>query len=297
MTSRPALYIFGEVLFDCFPGGEQVLGGAPFNVAWHLHALGDQPHFISRVGTDAWGDRILAAMEAWEMDRSWVQRDPQHPTGRVEVEIIDNEPSYQIVPDSAYDFIARDALKTLPPGSILYHGSLALRSEETRAAFARLCQEAKPAIFLDVNLRSPWWQKQDLFTWLQEARWVKLNQDELCQLGFSGADLNQQMAELQNRFDLEQLILTRGAEGALVRTAAGDFHSQPPEKSVKLVDTVGAGDAFSAIYLHGLLADWPVAKTLARAQQFASRVIGLRGATTTEANFYADFNRLLQADD
>ena len=78
-TGRPIL--IGEVLFDCFPDGSRVLGGAPFNVAWHLQAFGLDPLLISRVGADQAGDEVLAAMESWGMDRTGVQRDEELPTG------------------------------------------------------------------------------------------------------------------------------------------------------------------------------------------------------------------------
>ena len=97
------------------------------------------------------------------------------------------------------------------------------------------------------------------------------------------------MAELQTTCELEQLIVTRGEQGALVRTINGEFHSHRPEKAERLVDTVGAGDAFSAIYIHGLRAGWPISATLANAQKLASKVVGIRGAITTDAAFYQDF--------
>ena len=84
-NSRP--YIFGEVLYDCFPDGEQVLGGAPFNVAWHLQALGDSPTLISRVGMDARGKQIIESMRSWGMDTSIMQQDSEKPTGIVSIKI------------------------------------------------------------------------------------------------------------------------------------------------------------------------------------------------------------------
>jgi fructokinase len=291
MSEAPGLTIFGEVLFDCFPSGEQVLGGAPFNVAWHAQALGDRPRLISRVGADELGEKILAAMHVWGMDTAGIQIDPDHPTGRVAVRIEGNEPSYHIQPDCAYDFIAAESLGQRPSGGILYHGTLGLRNRTSRTAFDRLAQNPDLAIFLDVNLRSPWWQKEEVFGWLERARWVKLNQDELRLLGFAAADLRQAMARLQTQFQLEQIILTRGEQGGLVRTCGGAYHQVAAETAQPIVDTVGAGDAFTAIYLHGLLTGWPVTETLAAAQRFAGKIVGLRGATTTDAAFYQDFIR------
>ncbi len=291
-SARAAVSLFGEVLFDQFPSGEKVLGGAPFNVAWHLQSLGDHPLLISRVGADAPGQAILSSMRAWGMSTAGIQLDPAHPTGKVEVEVIDQEPHYHIVPDCAYDFIAAEQIVPVACDGILYHGTLGLRNPVSRQALSRLQQNPQLAIFLDVNLRAPWWQPAEVQTWLKAARWVKLNQQELGLLGFNSADpadLEQAVISFQERFELEQVIVTRGAAGALVRTAAGEIQQLVPQPAPKFVDTVGAGDAFSAVYLHGLLADWSVHETLFAAQQFASKVVGIRGATTAEPGFYQGF--------
>jgi len=293
MTSAPTLSVFGEVLFDQFPSGDRVLGGAPFNVAWHLQALGDRPQFISRVGDDGPGREILQAMSNWGMSTAWVQRDPQHPTGQVLVEIVDSEPRYQIVPGCAYDFITADRLPSQRPGDLLYHGTLALRNSASRSTLEMMLHHGRPAIFFDVNLRTPWWQADEVRACLQRARWVKLNQEELRLLGFLAENLEQAVDEFQKCFALEQVILTRGAAGALVRTSGGATHRVVPGPAEKFVDAVGAGDAFCALYLHGLMAGWPIPETLAAAQRFASMVVGLRGATTDDEAFYRRFRGTL----
>lgn len=289
MKDREPLYIFGEVLFDCFPTGEQVLGGAPFNVAWHLQALGDCPRLISRVGKDQRGDRILEAMRGWGLSTADVQIDVEHPTGRVEVTITGNEPSYTIVPDSAFDFISVSQLEEPPAGGILYHGTLCLRNEQSRSAWRDIVGNSDLKVFLDVNLRFPWWQRDEVCDWLKNATWVKMNQDELCLLGGQMDDMRRQMAELQEKYGLEQLIVTRGEQGALIRTATGQFHTLVPENTGLLVDTVGAGDAFSAVYIHGLRNGWPLAEILSQAQRFAARIIAVRGATINDPAFYQQF--------
>lgn len=289
MNTPAQVCIFGEVLFDCFPAGERILGGAPFNVAWHLQALGDRPRFISGVGDDGPGREILAAMKAWGMETADIRIDPRHPTGRVDVQVMNNEPLYEIVPGCAYDFIDASHLRNLPSGAILYHGTLGLRSAPARNALDHLARNPELSVFLDVNLRAPWWQKQEVFHRLQQARWVKLNQDELRVLGFDSGDLRKDMPELQNRFQLEQVILTCGEQGALVCDCRGEFYSAVPGQVPLFVDTVGAGDAFTAIYIHGLLSGWPISRTLDLAQRFACAVIGLRGATTGDRAFYRDF--------
>ena len=104
-VSNAPVYVVGEVVFDLFPGGGRVLGGAPFNVAWHLQAFGNRPQLISRVGDDEPGREVLQAMQAWGMSIAGVQIDHEHPTGQVAVELVDHEPRYQIVPDCSYNFV------------------------------------------------------------------------------------------------------------------------------------------------------------------------------------------------
>jgi fructokinase len=295
MSVVAQVYVFGEVLFDCFPDGTRVLGGAPFNVAWHLRAFGDCPRFISRVGDDESGREVGHAMASWGLNSENLQRDLHHPTGRVEVSIAGGEPSYEIVAGCAYEFIAASELRGPFSAGILYHGSLCLHNPQAAAALSWLSEQPGMRIFLDVNLRSPWWQQGQLEALLENATWVKMNQDELQQLTANRGDLVEQMATLQSEFNVQQLILTRGKQGALVRTADGELNSVLPDRAGPLVDTVGAGDAFSAVYIHGLIHGWPITKTLQRAQQFASRVIGLRGATTRERGFYQEFHLSLDA--
>ncbi len=289
MNKFSELLVFGEMLFDCFPTGEQVLGGAPFNVAWHLQALGDRPRMISRVGDDPLGRKILTAMADWGMDTGAVPIDFVHPTGRVDVRLVNDEPSYDIVPDCAYDFIDAATLTVPGNGGILYHGTLGLRNAVSRNAFAVLTRNPNLSIFLDVNLRAPWWRPAEVYSCLERARWAKLNREELRLLGFASDDLEKEISRMRQRFQLEQVILTQGAAGAVVGTSDDEFYHVVPQPIPHLVDTVGAGDAFSAVYIHGLRAGWEIAQILEVAQDFAGRVIGLRGATTNDPDFYREF--------
>jgi fructokinase len=283
------LTIFGEALYDCFPTGESVLGGAPFNVAWHLQAFGDNPNFISRVGHDDLGENILSEMQSWGMTTDFVQQDKIHPTGRVNVSFDNNEPSYDIAIDSAWDFIDSTQVSAPPNNGIFYHGSLAARSEKSHQSLLKLTENSDLDIFVDINLRDPWWQKEDVCHWLERAKWVKLNQHELAELGFRSADIHQDMTRMQTHYHLDQLIVTCGEKGAIVRDQQGEFHFITPTAATELVDTVGAGDAFTAMYIHGLIAGWEVNKALAQAQSFASSVVSLRGATSKDINFYQSF--------
>jgi len=238
MSQQSALAIFGEVLFDCFPDGERKLGGAPFNVAWHLQAFGDHPVFISRVGNDESGQQIRNAMENWQLSTEGLQTDNEHRTGEVQVSLQGSEPSYDIRADRAYDFIQTAELPGLRNDAIVYHGSLALRNSVSKDAFEFLTRPKSVSVFMDVNLRTPWWSKEDIYKCLERAKWCKLNHLELNELGFNSADLQQDMTRMQTHFQLEQLIVTRGEEGGIVRCNDGTFYEQKRVAAEQLVDPV-----------------------------------------------------------
>ena len=289
MSERPSRpLILGEVLFDCFPD-TQTLGGAPFNVAWHLQGFGLQPYLISAVGTDALGAEILQQMQAWGLDRSGIQQDPLHPTGRVQISFCDHQHRFEILPEQAYDYIQPPLLET-GAFSLLYHGSLACRGPVTAATVAGLRRSGLP-VFVDINLRDPWWTLAEIESSFQQARWLKINEEELTRLAdalaISGDFRGQLALALQARYGLTALIVTCGAEGAFMLDQAGQVYSVTPEPGTAVVDTVGAGDAFSAVAIWGLLAGWPSQLLLARAQAFAQAICGIRGAVSADRALYA----------
>ena len=281
--------IFGEVLFDCFPDGREVLGGAPFNVAWNLKAFGQDPLFISRVGDDPQGLRIRKTMESWSMNADFLQFDPSRPTGRVEITLTDGEPRFAILPNQAYDHISpvMPQLKAKP--AFLYHGSLALRDDDSRATLETLKRTCPSPIFLDVNLREPWWNREHVLAMIEDAAWVKMNEDE-CRALFPGQeDPHSCGAMILDRFDLEGVFITMGSRGAAAYAPDSPPLSVAPDTATEVVDTVGAGDAFSSVLLLGIILGWPGQLTLDRAQQFASAVVGQRGATSQDRGFYQKF--------
>ena len=284
-SKRPI--VFGEVLFDCFPDGSMVLGGAPFNVAWHLQAFGRQPLFISKVGDDPLGQRVRDTMLDWGMDTSGLQLDSTHPTGTVQVVIEDGEPHYDIVADRAYDFVSPDALPPIGDAALIYHGSLALRGEVTRSSFHQLLDNTRLPRFVDVNLRPPWWRLDAVRQLIEAATWVKLNQDELKQLSEIDG-LETEGEAFRRQFGLQALLLTQGSKGAQWLADDGAL-SVSPQPAKQVVDTVGAGDAFAGIILLGLLMGWDDRLTLERAQSFASAMVGKRGATVQDRAFYRHF--------
>jgi len=234
--------IFGEVLFDCLPNGLEVIGGAPFNVAWNLQALGMKPIIITRIGDDARGQKVIDAMNHHQMDMQGVQIDAQYSTGYVQVSLHDGEPDYEIVAPVAYDHIRVDELPPIKNASLLYHGSLALRNKPSRHALKQLIAKCKTPIFLDVNLRKPWYDLNIVKSMAQQATWCKLNRSEFTLLHQSN---HASPSHLFTKH-LKTIYLTKGAKGASMITKAGETNRITPPKAANIADLIGAGDAFSS---------------------------------------------------
>ncbi|HHH44803.1 MAG TPA: carbohydrate kinase [Gammaproteobacteria bacterium] len=289
MAADERAVLFGEVLFDCFPGGQSVLGGAPFNVAWHLQAFGQAPLFISRIGDDALGRQVREAMRGHGMDCSGLQTDPSHPTGRVNITLNDDGHSFDILPEQAYDYIDCDALPPIPENALFYHGSLAARNPVSAQALTFLRSHSRGRRLVDINLRAPWWQTQAALELIDGAWLAKLNDDELLQLVPDAADDDSRIQQLMEHAGLQLLLVTRGAEGAELLTASAERYQVRPESVTPVVDTVGAGDALTSVLILALLQDWPYQQALERAQAFASAIVGRRGAIVEDPGFYQPF--------
>ncbi len=303
MSADARPLIFGEVLFDAFPDGSVVLGGAPFNVAWHLQGFGLDPLLISRIGRDALGGRVLDTMHSWGMEASGVQHDEDRMTGTVSVTLKNGQPEYEIVPDQAWDHIeAAPALAAAraTEAALVYHGTLALRTGRSRDTLMELRRTLTAPACIDINLRPPWSALERLAGLLQGAGWVKLNDAELgTMIGeplADAIDLECAGEVFRRHHAIGTLLITRGADGSLVIDDDGIIHGAPVPVGT-LVDTVGAGDAFSAVALFGLLRGWPAAVTLDRALRFASDICGRRGATTTDRTLYARHRERWESDE
>jgi len=289
--NRPA--IFGEVLFDHFADGSRVLGGAPFNVAWHLRGFGANPLVLSAVGEDPEGREVIDRMISWDLTTTGVQTDPSHSTGKVVASIVDGENRYEIAPGQAWDFIglepARESLRAHPTG-LLYHGTLALRSNESWRTLQALRAETDAPSFVDINLREPWSTEEKIDWCLSNASWIKLNEDELGRLVSKTVTSFEQCrdaaVELARSRSIEGLIITRGSQDAILVVDGNEVYVAPTPVVDDLVDTVGAGDAFSAVFCLGLLQGWKHQTTLDRAAAFAADVCRIRGATTTDFALY-----------
>lgn len=289
-TTHPI--IVGEILFDIFPDGNRILGGAPFNVAWHLQGFGLAPLMISCLGQDAESEQVLRMANAWQLDTQYLQHSANHNTGRVLVSLDDGIPSYELPPEQAYDYIdfnaAAEQLLTAhitPP--LLYHGTLAFR-QQAYESLLHASQRLNAPIFLDLNLRAPWWTSDLVRKSLQAARWVKLNEEELGLIlpTYRADNAETSLLSFCQHYDLDMVVLTRGADGAFLQARGKPLLQASAPPITQIEDTVGAGDAFCAVILAGLLQHWPAEIALARAVNFAARICQQQGAISSDEALY-----------
>ena len=280
-SASETVVIWGEVLWDRFPDGDQ-LGGAPANVAWHLGLAGGWAQLVTRVGDDADGRRALARL-AEVCDTSLAQIDRERATGVVEVRVEAGEPRYTLVPDRAWERIActGDVRAALAEASVLVYGTLAQRTraglEGWRAAVAaasRTCLKV-----CDVNLRRTDRSEIDdadaVRAALDAADVVKVNDRELERLAawLGWAD---PIAGLRDGHRI--VAVTHGAAGSTLYGEHGALEV-PGVAARPGGDNVGCGDAYLAILVHGLTLGWDLAASGRAASRWAAAVAEVRGAT------------------
>ena len=278
--------IVGEALIDVFADAE-VAGGAPFNVARHLVAFGAPTILVTRVGRDARGRELLAEMARFGIDARDLQVDAQWPTGHVNVHLDGASHRFEMPDAHAWDRLGADAAVqavVASPPAIICFGTLAQRHATSRSAIrAALSATSAPRV-LDLNLRGMRDERTVSEASLSFADTVKVNDEELAQL-IAWFVPGQDETALMRRFDVSRLVTTRGAAGrACVDSVLGA--SSGPAPAVDVVDTVGAGDAFTAVLLLGDALGWPLEMTLARAAMFSSSACTWRGAVCQDDAVY-----------
>ena len=298
-----SIAVLGEALVDEFHDGP-VAGGAPFNVARSLAALGASALFIGRIGADDDNGRlVLQSASRYALGEQGLQRDPARATGRVSVhERPVGSHSFEIHADAAWDHLDLAPARTALAGaqaSILYFGSLAQRHAVSRATIRALAKSFDGLRFLDLNLRPGIDNPQFAAESLMLADWVKVNDEELARLahwfGAPGAEANQ-VATLMDRFALQRVVLTCGADGWRFYGPGGALLAQGPgEPQPNVVDTVGAGDSFTALLLAGLALERDLAATLALANRYAAFICGVRGPLPAHPQALTPWRDALQA--
>ena len=285
MSARPVIVGLGEILWDVYPDIAH-FGGAPANFACHAASLGAESWMVGSVGTDELGEHALEKLRAHGVRCGHVSRDDRRATGRVRVTLnAAGQASYDFAADTAWDHLAwsNDLAALAARCDAVCFGTLGQRSPVSRETIRRFV-EATPAIALrvfDVNLRQSFYDAETIRASLQLASAVKLNDEELPIVGelcglrtFTHREM---LIELAKRFDLRFAAVTRGPHGSLLIADAAEDDCPAPSASV--VDTVGAGDAFTAALVMGFLKGLPLRMINRHANAIASFVCSQNGAT------------------
>jgi len=293
--------VFGEALVDDFVT-EQIVGGAPFNVARHLAAFMAPQLMITCIGNDKNGAVVHGEFERFAMSEAGLQIDRMEETGRVVVERTTKGQRFVILPGQAYDYInpeqALEAMDAVDP-TALYFGTLAQRCPRSRDTLHALLEASNATRFLDLNVREGQYDERCVFHSMHAADIAKVNEEEL-QLLFgwyfgidplappmASDEVRAACAALVQMFSLEGLIVTLGHRGSVyfgdgVEPVVHRDNPAPPF----VIDTVGAGDAFAAIFLLGRSRGWELERTLARANEFAAAICAIPGAVPRDLGFY-----------
>jgi len=275
----------GELLWDLLPSGKQ-LGGAPANFAYITNLLGDRGIPASRVGTDSLGELALQRLGQLGVSAVGVQNDPIHPTGTVKVEIAkDGQPRFDIMEPVAWDFLewSPEWQRFASEADAVCFGSLAQRSAQSRTTIRSFLHATHPETVrvFDVNLRQNFYSREILVESMQLASVVKLNHEELPRvmrlLELDDSGERDSAGLLLTIHDLELVCVTRGTEGSVL--ISRDECSEHPGFRIKVADTVGAGDAFTAAMVHEYLRGGRLEEINETANRIGAWVASQSGAT------------------
>ncbi len=293
------ILVIGEILFDVFPEYRR-LGGAPFNFACHLSHLGFDVRFVSRIGSDDAGREILHQLELAGFYLDDIQIDEVHSTGKVNVRLDKSgEPQFDIIADAAYDyieFIPEYHSDLIEGAQLIYFGSLIQRSRAGHRNLQNFISADTPETlnFYDINLRPGCYNNAIIETSLSKTDILKLNSGELAELKqiLSEQMNNEQFVQhLMEAHSVSAVALTKGRRGSELFTDRGRFSAESAD-AIRIVDPVGAGDAYAAMLVAGMLEKWPPERILAQASLFAARICEIKGAIPDSASFYEPFKVL-----
>ncbi len=269
---------FGEILWDVYPH-EKYIGGAALNFAAHLALHGETVYMLSALGNDGLGQEAAERLKAWGIQSDFVPFLADRPTGRCQVTLDERSiPSYDLKRDTAYDCIPARSFGS--EFDVLYFGTLALRGGENRASLKHVLETSEfGEVFVDLNIRPPFYSEETVRFALSQATIVKISDEELPTvlklMGLpSEGDFRQSVQELAGRFgNLRTLILTRGGEGAYAWDCVSQKEYACEAVKTEVKSTVGAGDSFSAAFLHVYMKEKDIASSLAHASRVAAYVV------------------------
>jgi len=280
MVNRKAV-CFGEILYDVFPDRERI-GGAPLNVASRLSGLGISTEMISKVGDDEKGEKLISYLESKNIKTENISKDPNFTTGVVNVKLSESgSATYEIAHPVAWDKIEiSEAIKnSVKNADAFIFGSLICRDEVSRKTLFELLPEAKYRIF-DINLRPPYYEKEVLEKLMEQADFIKFNDDELFEIaemiGSKHNSLEQNLHFVSEETNTKTICVTKGRHGAVLLKDGVRYYNSGFK--VKVKDTVGAGDSFLASLIAGLLKEEEPQGTLDFACAVGALVAGKEGA-------------------
>lgn len=274
---------FGEILFDIIDG-KSMLGGAPLNVAVNLARLGISSGVISRVGNDNYGKEAIEQIKNIGVDSSLIQIDEVKQTGTVEVALMYGQPHYTIHNNVAYDFIESEEAKRVLNNTkigMFYFGTLAQRNAQSRKALYEVLGNFNfPYVYYDCNLRKGFYDAEVINESLSYCSIFKSNEEEL-RIVFNKLYKQDKPVEtacriLTDDYDLKVIIITAGDQGCYVHSE-GKLNFVAGFK-IKVHDTVGAGDAFSAGFIYKFLETGDILKAAQTGNLMGSYVASSKGA-------------------
>lgn len=284
---------YGEILYDIYANSRS-LGGAPLNFIYHINKITGSGRIISRVGKDPLGREAIDFLNSEGILTESIQIDDELPTGTAVVSLNEKgEPTFNIEQKRAYDFInisEENRIRIAQITECLYFGSLAQRNEVSRKSLHSFFNK-NIKYFFDINIRQNFYTKEILSRSLNTANVVKLNLDELRlleRLYFKKeSDIQTASKNLIDKFDIELLAVTKGAAGSIMlRDGEVSEHNSEPGR---VIDTVGAGDAFAAITCIGYVYNWNLEKLNKLANEFASQICLINGAIPKDDSVYDRF--------
>ena len=283
-SARPHVVVLGEVLWDLFEHSRR-LGGAPLNFGVHARRLGHPVTLISALGADEPGEQAAGMIDALDLDTRFLQRTSRFPTGTAQVRIGHGGVTQFTIPrPAAYDAVdlsARDLdLLEQCAAGWLYFGTLFASTDTGNNVLHQILRASiEAARFYDLNLRPGFDSPELVRELLLSADVVKLNEEELQRVHeLSGLPLNIEAfcREGSARYGWQAVGVTLGDRGCAI--LAGGHYVEAAVHRVDVVDTVGAGDAFAAAFMHGLSLNWPAAEIASFANRVGALVASRHGA-------------------
>lgn len=293
MNTKPTVAGIGEFLWDMLPTGKQ-LGGAPCNFAFHAMQAGCISHVISAVGEDELGDELIGMVRQLGLSDRYIQKNG-YPTGTVTVRLDEHgHPDYTIHENVAWDHITTDSGILEMAGTLdaVCFGSLAQRDPESAESIKTLISLTRRDCLkvFDINLRQHFFTKDGILQSILLSDVLKLNDDELPVVaGYCGltGDIRAQLGQLIGQCNLRYIVYTMGSKGSIIVSPEEYSFIEAPK--VRVADTVGAGDAFTAVFIAGILKGLPLSAVHVKATEIAAMVCTRKGATPELSIPYFEF--------